>query len=129
MASAVGIVKSATRDLFVASYAVAGRQYPSFSTSHPAGHAARAIAAANKTIRALIILAGVICGDETPLRVGPGPKIHKFCQVTASSVRAVAAVTWGLECHGRNRDRLERMLLDGGAASAASRSGKTDPTG
>ena len=50
--------------------------------------------------------------------------LHKFCQVTASSVRAVAAVTWGLVCHGRNRDRLERMLLDGGAASAASRSGK-----
>ena len=49
---------------------------------------------------------------------------HKFCQVTASSVRAVAAVTWGLECHGRHRDRLERMLLDGGAAPASSRSGK-----
>ena len=53
-----------------------------------------------------------------------GQPIHEFCQVTASSVRAVAAVTWGLECHGRNRDRLERMLLDGGAASPASRSGK-----
>jgi hypothetical protein len=45
--------------------------------------------------------------------------------VTASSVRAVAAVTWGPVCHGRNRDRLERMLLDGGAVSAASRNGKT----
>jgi hypothetical protein len=28
-------------------------------------------------------------------------------------------------CHGRNRDRLERMLLDDGAVSAASRNGKT----
>ncbi|MGH3126225.1 MAG: DUF6444 domain-containing protein, partial [Streptosporangiaceae bacterium] len=36
------------------------------------GRAARAVAAANKTIRALIILAVVVCGDETPLRAGPG---------------------------------------------------------
>jgi hypothetical protein len=50
--------------------------------------------------------------------------LRKFCQVTASSVRAVAAVTWGPVCHGRKRDRLERMLLDGGAVSAASRSGE-----
>jgi hypothetical protein len=28
---------------------------------------------ANKLIRTLIILACVICGDETPVRVGPGP--------------------------------------------------------
>jgi transposase len=39
--------------------------------------AARAVAAANKTIRALIILARVICGDETPIRSGPGPKANK----------------------------------------------------
>lgn len=39
--------------------------------------AARAVAAANKTIRALIILARVICGDETPIRSGPGPKARK----------------------------------------------------
>ena len=39
--------------------------------------AAKAVAAANKTIRALIILARVICGDETPLRAGPGPKSAK----------------------------------------------------
>ena len=39
--------------------------------------AARAVAAANKTIRALIILARVVCGDETPLRSGPGPKAKK----------------------------------------------------
>jgi transposase len=39
--------------------------------------AARAVAAANKTIRALIILARVICGDETPVRSGPGPKWRK----------------------------------------------------
>ena len=31
----------------------------------------------NKLIRALIILARVICADETPVRVGPGPKTRK----------------------------------------------------
>jgi transposase len=36
--------------------------------------AASAAAMANKTIRALIILACVVCADETPIRVGPGPK-------------------------------------------------------
>ena len=51
------------------------------------GHAARAVAAANKTIRALIILAGVICGDETPLRAGPGPKIRKkYLQVACTNL-------------------------------------------
>jgi transposase len=39
--------------------------------------AAAAVAEANKAIRALIILAHVICADETPIRVGPGPKIRK----------------------------------------------------
>ena len=39
--------------------------------------AAWAVAAANTAIRALIILARVICGDETPLRAGPGPKQRK----------------------------------------------------
>src|SRR5271167_3419530 len=38
--------------------------------------------------------------------------LHRFCQVTAGSVRAMAAVTWGPRCHGRRgRDRLERMRL------------------
>jgi len=41
------------------------------------GRAAKAVAAANKTIRALIIAARVICGDETPIRSGPGPKSAK----------------------------------------------------
>ena len=41
------------------------------------GRAANAVAAANKAIRALIILARVICGDETPIRSGPGPKARK----------------------------------------------------
>ena len=41
------------------------------------GRAARAVAAANKTIRALLILARVVCGDETPVRSGPGPKAKK----------------------------------------------------
>jgi transposase len=39
--------------------------------------AAAAVAGANKLIRALIILAHVICADETPIRVGPGPKTRK----------------------------------------------------
>jgi transposase len=39
--------------------------------------AARAVAHANKLIRALIITASVICADETPIRVGPGPKTRK----------------------------------------------------
>jgi len=41
------------------------------------GRAARAVAAASKAIRALIILARVVCGDETPIRSGPGPKAKK----------------------------------------------------
>jgi Prolyl oligopeptidase family len=56
------------------------------------GHAARAVAAANKTIRALIILAGIICGDETPLRAGPGPKIRKkYLQVAFKFAAALQA--------------------------------------
>ena len=52
------------------------------------GRAATAVAAANKAIRALIILARVICGDETPLRVGPGPKSakKKYLQVACTSL-------------------------------------------
>ncbi len=51
------------------------------------GRAARAVAAANKTIRALIILAGVVCGDETPIRCGPGPKARKkYLHVACTSL-------------------------------------------
>ena len=39
--------------------------------------AAKAVAAANRTIRALIILARVVHGDETPIRAGPGPESAK----------------------------------------------------
>ena len=39
--------------------------------------AAAAAAATNRLIRALIILAHVICADETPIRAGPGPKTRK----------------------------------------------------
>ena len=39
--------------------------------------AAAAVAQANRLIRALIILARVVCADETPIRVGPGPKTRK----------------------------------------------------
>jgi hypothetical protein len=39
--------------------------------------AAAAVAEANRLTRALIILAHVICADETPIRVGPGPKTRK----------------------------------------------------
>lgn len=38
------------------------------------GRAAAAVAAANKAIRALIILARVICGDQTPIRPRPRPQ-------------------------------------------------------
>ena len=49
--------------------------------------AARAVAAANTAIRALNILARVICGDETPLRAGPGPKSRKkYLQVACTSL-------------------------------------------
>jgi transposase len=49
--------------------------------------AATAVAAANKTIRALIILARVVCGDETPIRSGPGPKTRKrYLQVACTSL-------------------------------------------
>ena len=39
--------------------------------------AAAAVAQANTAIRCLIILAHVICADETPIRAGPGPKTRK----------------------------------------------------
>jgi hypothetical protein len=39
--------------------------------------AAAAVAAANTAIRCLIILAHVVSADETPIRVGPGPKSRK----------------------------------------------------
>ena len=49
--------------------------------------AAKAVAAANKTIRALILLARVICGDETPVRAGPGPRTRKkYLQVACTSL-------------------------------------------
>ena len=51
------------------------------------GRAAKAVAVANKTVRALIILANVICGDETPLRA-PGPKSakKKYLQVACTNL-------------------------------------------
>jgi transposase len=39
--------------------------------------AAAAVRWVNMLIRALVITAGVICADETPIRVGPGPKTAK----------------------------------------------------
>lgn len=39
--------------------------------------AAAAVRHANALIRALIITASVICADETPIRVGPGPRTRK----------------------------------------------------
>jgi transposase len=41
------------------------------------GRAARVIAGAGKVIRALVIAARVVCGDETPLRTGAGPRWRK----------------------------------------------------
>jgi len=50
--------------------------------------AAKAVAAANKVIRALILTARVICGDETPIRSGPGPKSakKKYLHVACTSL-------------------------------------------
>jgi transposase len=45
--------------------------------------AAAAVAEANKAIRCLIILAHVVSADETPIRVGPGPKARKRYLLTA----------------------------------------------
>jgi transposase len=39
--------------------------------------AAKAVRGVNMLIRALVITASVLCADETPLRVGPGPKTRK----------------------------------------------------
>jgi len=39
--------------------------------------AAKAVRGVNMLIRALVITASVICADETPIRVGPGPKTRK----------------------------------------------------
>jgi len=39
--------------------------------------AARALRGVNMLIRALVITAGVLCADETPLRAGPGPRTRK----------------------------------------------------
>jgi transposase len=39
--------------------------------------AAKAVRGVNMLIRALVITAGVLCADETPIRVGPGPKARK----------------------------------------------------
>lgn len=39
--------------------------------------AAKAVRGVNMLIRALVITAGVLCADETPVRVGPGPKTRK----------------------------------------------------
>jgi len=39
--------------------------------------AAQAVRSVNMLIRALVITASVLCADETPIRVGPGPKTRK----------------------------------------------------
>ena len=39
--------------------------------------AATAVRGVNMLIRALVITAAVLCADETPIRVGPGPKTRK----------------------------------------------------
>jgi transposase len=49
--------------------------------------AAKAVAAASKMIRTLILTARVICGDETPIRSGPGPKsAKKYLHVACTSL-------------------------------------------
>ncbi|MDQ2816327.1 MAG: IS66 family transposase [Actinomycetota bacterium] len=49
--------------------------------------AAAAVAAANRAIRCLIILAHVISADETPIRAGPGPKTRtRYLLVACTSL-------------------------------------------
>jgi hypothetical protein len=49
--------------------------------------AAAAAGIANKVIRALVITARVVCGDETPVRSGPGPKWNKkYLHVACTSL-------------------------------------------
>ena len=90
--------------------------------------AARAVAAANKAIRALIILARVLCGDETPLRAGPGPKTRKNLQEARHSngndlyVRERRNVTASHLRRGRSRPcgwhaRRNGSLLQGRAGT------------
>ena len=75
--------------------------------------AATAVAAANKTIRALIILARVVCGDETPIRSGPGPKTKKrYLQVA--------------ERGSGERDEDARMVRDGGGDALATGQPRAD---
>jgi transposase len=51
------------------------------------GRGAAAGAAGKQAIRALVILAAVVCGDETPVRAGPGPKSRKkYLQVACTSL-------------------------------------------
>jgi transposase len=51
------------------------------------GRAARVIAGAGKVIRALLLAARVVCGDETPLRAGPGPRWRKkYLHVACTSL-------------------------------------------
>jgi transposase len=52
------------------------RPSPGFVHGMLAG-AAAAVRHANRLIRALIILARVVCADQTPIWVGPGPKTRK----------------------------------------------------
>ena len=76
--------------------------------------AATAVAAANKTIRALIILARVVCGDETPIRSGPGQdqeevpagRLHQPAHVLLPG-RPGPALVQGLHLQrpARHRDR------------------------
>jgi len=69
------------------------------------GHAARAVAAANTTIRALIILAGVICGDETAdLLLGRDDDLRWRAETAARTERRLRAVV---------HDLVRQSLLDG----------------
>ena len=49
--------------------------------------AAKAVRDASMLIRALVITAAVICADETPIRVGPGPKTrNKYLLVACTNL-------------------------------------------
>jgi Transposase IS66 family len=51
--------------------------------------AAAAVEHANQLIRALIITASVVCADETPIRVGPGPNVAFNRRCNRAGVRRI----------------------------------------
>jgi hypothetical protein len=81
--------------------------------------AAAAVAAANKAIRAPIILAQVICGDETRSAPAPGPRpARNTCR---SRARTCSPITSSQKISGRLRSEKttrDRYAIRGYASTA-----------